>query len=222
MKLAVAAMAGTIAFTSCNNDNNKTTTETTDTTTMQPSGTMHDTMSNANMNMNMDTGLMATMRPMMDSMKMMNMTGDFDIDFANTMIRHHQGAIDMSQKEVAQGKDEKMKSMAQKIISEQQKEQQKLRDFVASYKPSGMKHAEGELQKSMSTAMDQMKTLPMTGDMDKDFATMMMHHHQHGIDMAKMEVANGMSDKLKKMAQKSIDEQTEENREFQDWLNSHK
>ena len=43
--------------------------------------------------------------------------------------------------------------------------------------------------------------------MDKDFATMMMSHHQDGIDMAKLELKNGMSDKLKKMAQKIIDDQ---------------
>jgi uncharacterized protein (DUF305 family) len=166
--------------------------------------------------------MMASMQPSMSKMQGMNMTGDFDVDFANMMIEHHQGGVDMAQMEVSQGKDEKMKAMAQKIIDEQKKEQQELRDFVSSYKPSGMKHAEGELKKSMQSMMDQMKGMSMTGDTDKDFATMMTHHHEHGVAMAKMEVANGMSDKLKKMAQKSITEQTKEIGEFKSWLNDKK
>lgn len=67
-----------------------------------------------------------------------------------------------------------------------------------------------------------MKSMQMTGDVDKDFATMMASHHQDGIEMAKMELKNGMSDKLKKMAQKSIDDQQKDIKEFQTWLFSHK
>ncbi len=44
----------------------------------------------------MNNGLMASMNTMMDKMNSMKMCGDFDLDFANMMIAHHQGAIDMS------------------------------------------------------------------------------------------------------------------------------
>ncbi len=85
-----------------------------------------------------------------------------------------------------------------------------------------MKHGEGELGKSMSSMTDQMKSMPMTGDVDKDFVTMMMHHHEHGVSMAKMEVEHGMSDKLKQVAKKMIDHQQKDIKEFQAWLNSKK
>jgi uncharacterized protein (DUF305 family) len=164
--------------------------------------------------------LMTPMNNSMAKMKSMQMTGDFDIDFANMMIDHHQGGIDMAQIEVTQGKDDKIKSKAQEILTKQQEEQQKLRDFVASYKPSGMKHGEGDLQKSMSTMESKMKTMQMTGNIDKDFATMMRSHHEDGIAMAKLEVKNGMSGDLKKMAQKLINEQQKDNKELQSWLST--
>ncbi len=46
----------------------------------------------------------------------------FDLDFANMMIIHHQGAIDMSNEELKSGTDEKMKKMAEKIITKQREE----------------------------------------------------------------------------------------------------
>lgn len=165
--------------------------------------------------------LMKPMNDMMDKMHSKQMTGDFDVDFANMMIEHHQGGIDMAQVEVSQGKDDKVKAKAQEILTKQQKEQQELKDFVSSYKPSGMKHGEGEMQKSMQTMMDKMKSMQMSGDVDKDFATMMISHHEDGISMAKLEVKNGMADKLKQMAKKGIADQQKDISELKSWLSSH-
>jgi uncharacterized protein (DUF305 family) len=173
-------------------------------------------------NMNMSNSLMTSMNSMMDRMKAMKMTGDFDIDFANMMIEHHQAAVDMSQEEVNSGKDEKMKGMAQKIITAQKEEISQLQDFVKNYKPSGMKHGEGELQKSMSDMDTKMKSVQMSGDIDKDFAMMMKEHHAGAVAMSKKEVTNGMSAKLKQMAQKTITDQNKEIKEFEDWINNHK
>jgi uncharacterized protein (DUF305 family) len=159
-------------------------------------------------------------KPMNDMMARagsMPMSGDFDVDFANMMIEHHQSAIDMAQVELSHGKDATMKAKAQEIIAKQKQEQQQLRDFMGSYKPSGMKHGKGELQSSMSGMGTKMKSMPMSGDVDKDFAMMMTSHHQDGVSMAKMELKNGMSDKLKAMAQKIITDQQKDIKEFQAW-----
>jgi uncharacterized protein (DUF305 family) len=220
-KLAVV-MAGLTAIVSCNNSSTGSSDSTADTSSFQSNASAMDT-SHANTDMNMmGNGLMSSMKGTMDRMKQMKMTGDFDIDFANMMIEHHQGGIDMAQAEVSEGKDEKMKSKAQEIINKQKDEQQKLKDFVSTYKASGMKHGEGELQKSMNDTESQMKGMQMSGDMDKDFATMMTHQHEHGIEMSKMELKNGMSDKLKQMAKKSIDDQQKDIAEFKSWLDNHK
>lgn len=166
--------------------------------------------------------LMGAMNRMMDKMNGVTMTGDFDTDWAAMMIEHHQGAIDMSEVEVVQGKDEKMKAKAQEIINKQKNEQQQLREFVNSHKASGMKDGEGELQKAMAAMMDKMKGAQVSGDVDKDFASMMSSHHEDGISMARLEVKHGMADKLKAMAQKSIPEQQKDIAEFKSWMASHK
>ncbi|MEJ7680312.1 MAG: DUF305 domain-containing protein [Segetibacter sp.] len=82
-------------------------------------------MSADNMNKSGDD-LMSVMNASMAKMESMKMTGDFDLDFANMLIEHHQGAVDMSKVEVAKGTDEKIKSMAQNIITKQTEEIGKL------------------------------------------------------------------------------------------------
>jgi uncharacterized protein (DUF305 family) len=221
INLVLAAIMGATFLSSCSNNTSTANNGGNDTTTGQTSSAKKDTMSDTG-NMKMGNGVTSSMNTMMDKMKGMNMTADFDIDFAYMMIEHHQGAIEMSQQELSAGKDEKIKGMAQNIIDKQKKEIQELRDFVNSYKPSGMKHGEGELKKSMNDMESTMKGMSMWGDADKDFAMMMSTHHQSAIDMAKLELKNGMSSKLKQMAQKTVSDQTKEIKELKTWLDSHK
>ena len=49
-------------------------------------------------------------------------TGDADRDFAQMMIPHHQGAIDMALVELRYGKDQRLKRLSQEIIVAQQQE----------------------------------------------------------------------------------------------------
>jgi hypothetical protein len=49
-------------------------------------------------------------------------SGSVDRDFADMMIAHHQGAIDMAQAELRHGSNEQLRRIAQEIIVEQQQE----------------------------------------------------------------------------------------------------
>ena len=88
-----------------------------------------------------DAGSMGSMemhKAMMGGMKEMEsmpMTGDTDHDFAMMMKKHHQGAIDMAQKELQHGKDPKIKAMAKKIISSQRSEIKAFDQWLAKHKP---------------------------------------------------------------------------------------
>jgi uncharacterized protein (DUF305 family) len=152
----------------------------------------------------------------------MKMTGDFDIDFASMMTEHHQAAIDMSEQELRSGGDEKIKSMAQKIIAAQKEEITQLQDFVKTYKPSGQKRGEGQLQRVISYIQSRMISARLTGNLDKDFAIMMSAHHDAATAMSRNELVYGVNNELKQMAQKMITEQTEEIKEFKSWLNNEK
>ncbi|MNR54487.1 hypothetical protein D3C85_1746800 [compost metagenome] len=59
------------------------------------------------------------------------MTGNADVDFAQMMRIHHQGAIDMAKSLLRDGKDPQMLKMAKDIISAQKKEIAVLDAFLA-------------------------------------------------------------------------------------------
>lgn len=63
----------------------------------------------------------AAMATMMRAM-MIHPTGDADRDFANMMIAHHQGAIDMAQAELRHGRNEQLRRIAQEIVVDQTQE----------------------------------------------------------------------------------------------------
>lgn len=217
IKLSIVLATGMYLFTSCNNDKATTNSEKMDTTKMTD-------MKNDSMDkkmdmdgMNMDNELMGSMNTMMDKMSGMKMSGDFDLDFATMMIEHHQGAIDMSNIEIAKGTDEKIKGMAQNIFTSQTEEIGMLRGIIKNFKASGMKHGEGSLQKIHSEMKAATSGMQMTGSTDKDYATMMVTHHESAVKMFKAQLANGMNDKLKQMAKKGIADQTKEIAEFKAW-----
>ncbi|MDF7815552.1 MULTISPECIES: DUF305 domain-containing protein [Hymenobacter] len=71
----------------------------------------------------------ASMESMMKNMP--KTVADPDMNFNMLMMVHHQSATDMAQAELAHGKDTKLKEMAQKMITEQQKEIQQFKDWHA-------------------------------------------------------------------------------------------
>ncbi len=74
------------------------------------------------------------------------------------------------------------------------------------------------MKKSMMMGMEGMQKMPMSGDVDKDFAMMMKMHHQQGVEMAQMELANGKSPEMKTMAKNIISAQKKEIAAFDKWL----
>lgn len=63
-----------------------------------------------------------------------------------------------------------------------------------------------ELTRSMMTAMSG----PSTGDPDRDFASMMIAHHEGAIAMARVELRYGRNAALRTMAQHIVDTQGQE------------
>jgi Domain of unknown function (DUF305) len=64
-----------------------------------------------------------------------------------------------------------------------------------------------------AAAMDKMMagmTVKPTGDVDADFAAMMIPHHQGAIDMALAELRHGKNEQLRRMAQEIVVEQQQE------------
>ena len=60
------------------------------------------------------------------------------------------------------------------------------------------------------TRMHQAMAAPGTGDPDRDFAAMMIPHHQGAIEMAEAQLRFGKDERLRRLAQGIIVEQTQE------------
>jgi uncharacterized protein (DUF305 family) len=58
----------------------------------------------------------------------------------------------------------------------------------------------------------------MNGNIDHDFATMMMPHHQGAIDMAKAEITYGKDPVMRRLAEEIIVDQQSEIQAMQLWL----
>jgi uncharacterized protein (DUF305 family) len=78
-----------------------------------------------------------------------------------------------------------------------------------------------DMHSMMAKGMKEMQSMRMTGNMDRDFAMMMRHHHQQGVEMAQMEMQHGKDANMREMAQKIIDSQKKEIAEFDQWLSQH-
>ena len=63
-------------------------------------------------------------------------------------------------------------------------------------------HSAGSMELHKVMTQGQKMPLPMSGDVDKDFAAMMTMHHQQAIKMADIELQHGSSVELKALAQR--------------------
>jgi uncharacterized protein (DUF305 family) len=78
-----------------------------------------------------------------------------------------------------------------------------------------------EMEMAHKKMMEDMMAMKSTGNPDKDFAMMMIPHHQGAIDMAEVELKYGKDPTLEKMAQKIIDAQKKEISAFKKWEGAH-
>lgn len=214
-----------IVVASCNNNPTSTVhvsdKKDTAATTIDPNDTMQ--MGKMKMTNPMLESMMATMKKM-DTLKM---TNDFDVDFANSMIIHHQAAIDMSELEIANGGDVQIIDMAKNIITAQKAEIILMKNFIANYeqhaanKMSNTKMDNSDSQNiladEMNSMMATMHNMKMTGNTDDDFVMLMIPHHTSAVKMAKDETAFGKESSLKKIAQKIIIDQNKEIATFVAW-----
>ncbi|PSL51508.1 uncharacterized protein (DUF305 family) [Saccharothrix carnea] len=148
---------------------------------------------------------------------------DADITFAQDMIPHHQGAIEMA--ELAQGRtsNAEVLDLASRIEKAQDPEIKTMTGWLNSWGAEvhttgmpGMDH--GSDMAGMSDAEVDMLKQAKDADFDRMFLDMMIKHHQGAIDMSKAELQQGENPDARKLAQQIIDSQQSEITEMQGLL----
>ena len=224
MKSILLIAIVSISFWACNDESKDTSSATTSTDSVTTS-TTNDPGNQSNMNMDTSgmasKSMMSMMNSMMDNMKTMQSSGNPDNDFASMMKAHHLGAIEMAQMEVAKGTDAQMKQMAQKMIDDQQKEVSEFNTFLSGHSAHG--GGDAFFKEAMSKMNNMKMDMDHSGSIDKQFAQMMVPHHQSAIDMAKAYIKSGAhEEKLKTMSNNIISSQQKEISELKAWLDKNK
>lgn len=82
-------------------------------------------------------------------------------------------------------------------------------------------HATGKDAFAQANAkMHEAMSTPATGDVDRDFATGMIAHHQGAVEMARIELEKGSDPQMRRLAESIIASQNQEIEHMRQWLSS--
>lgn len=168
---------------------------------------------------NPSDGLMASMNSMMGDMKAMQMTGDPDHDFASMMVKHHNGAIEMSAVETSTGTDSTLKRLAVKITEDSRKDNLEFESFLKEHKPATRSDFS---EKAMAMLNNSAGMHSMSGKIDTDYGMMMVQHHKDGISMAKEYLKTGKAAEPIKLAKNIIKMQEKDIQELENAISASK
>ncbi len=139
----------------------------------------------------------------------------FDRSFIDAMVPHHEGAIEMAEaaKEAGLSQPDLVK-VADDILATQQDEIDQMKDWREDWFGSSTIDPKGaaalglsESQMGMQHEADAIRT---SGDVDTDFAQMMITHHQGAITMAELAADRAEHDELEDLAGDIISAQERE------------
>lgn len=184
-----------------------------------------DTSRSKNMTGSTQGDMKGIVTDMQKNMMSLQTTGDPDYDFASVMIEHHNGAVNLAKEEIAKGTDQDVVSFAQTQLEKKNTEINDLQDFVKNNRPADNQKRNEEMTgtsrndqlKSLNEMNEKVQTMDLTGSQDKDYISLMILHHQSGIDMAKEYLDRGKSSELRQMAQKMIDDEQSELDKLKSW-----
>lgn len=160
----------------------------------------------------MPAAMPATMEGM-DHAAMMDPNQAFDAQFIDSMIEHHQGAIDMATMALEQAEHEELRTMADEIIAAQQAEIAQMEEWRAAWYPDlpptqGMGMAMGDMMLSEDANIA----------FDQRFLEAMIAHHRGAVVMAEAAQSMGEHEEIRGLADAVIAAQEGEIAQMQKWL----
>ncbi|MCC6457964.1 MAG: DUF305 domain-containing protein [Caldilineaceae bacterium] len=137
----------------------------------------------------------------------------FDAMFIDSMIEHHQGAIDMAEMVLEQAEREELRTLAEAIIAAQSAEIEEMHTWREAWFP--------ELAATGGLPMD-MGDMEIRDDesvpFDQRFIEAMISHHEGAIHMAEMALEQAEREEIRTLAAAIIAAQEAEIEQMQNWL----
>ena len=145
---------------------------------------------------------------------------DYDLQFIDTMIVHHQGAIDMAKMLPGKAEHPEMKKLGVVIIAAQEREITEMKAWREKWfagKPPAINMELAGMNASMA-GMDMKKLGLLSGNaFDLEFIKQMIPHHDGAIAMAREALKRSQKDEVKALAKSIINEQQGEIDEMKRW-----
>lgn len=151
-----------------------------------------------------------------------------DAEFAQMMIVHHQGAIEMAELAIANAATDEVRALGERIAAAQGPEIDLMSGWLDTWgeaQPSdadmgGMGHEGMDMEgMDQQEVMDELSGLSGT-EFDKRFLELMVDHHRGAIEMAETARDEGLNADVVHLAGKIIDDQTAEITEMENLARS--
>jgi len=150
---------------------------------------------------------------------------DDDTQFAQMMIVHHEGAIEMADLAVERADSQEVRALAERISAAQGPEIQQMTSWLEAWgeETSPMGHEamdhEGMDMEGMSheEAMAELESLS-GAEFDRRFLELMIAHHRGAVEMAQTQFSEGQNRQALDLAKMIIDDQQAEITEMEELL----
>jgi uncharacterized protein (DUF305 family) len=147
-------------------------------------------------------------------------TAPYDLQFLDTMIAHHRGAVDMAGPCAAKAQHSEVKTLCSNIISSQEKEIAEMKAWRDKWFPGAAPALNMEMagMSGSMMGMDMKKLGSLSGnDFDLEFIREMIPHHEGAVTMAKEALQKSTKGEIKTLANAIIKAQEAEIKQMKEW-----
>lgn len=145
---------------------------------------------------------------------------DLDLNFIDSMVPHHEGAIQMAELALERAEHQEIRELAQAIISAQQDEITRMtawrNEWFGAAPPSGGMPGMGAMPGMVMHSGD-MHMLMNANPFDKAFIDMMIVHHEAAIAMAQQILTTTQREEIRELANAIIAAQQKEIDDMRQW-----
>jgi uncharacterized protein (DUF305 family) len=144
----------------------------------------------------------------------------YDLQFIDTMSKHHQAAVDMAGMAKDKVQLPELKALTKKIPADQKKEIDEMKSWRQQWYPAAPSAENMDMpgmKSSMSMDMSHLGSMKPGRDYDAMFIDMMVPHHEGAVQMSQDALNRAQHPEIKALAQRIIDAQTREIAGMNSW-----